>query len=84
MYHSEVAKRHALVAQLDRVSDYESEGLGFESLRAHQEASRQARFFRLRIRALFVYHDEGICVMNACTLRGIELTLCQYGPEGQI
>ena len=37
MYHSEVAKRHALVAQLDRVSDYESEGLGFESLRAHQK-----------------------------------------------
>ena len=48
MYHSEVAKRHALVAQLDRVSDYESEGLGFESLRAHQEASLTARFFRVR------------------------------------
>ena len=27
---------HALVAQLDRVSDYESEGQGFESLRARQ------------------------------------------------
>ena len=26
----------ALVAQLDRVSDYESEGQGFESLPAHQ------------------------------------------------
>ena len=26
----------ALVAQLDRVSDYESEGRGFESLPAHQ------------------------------------------------
>jgi hypothetical protein len=28
---------YALVAQLDRVSDYESEGRGFESLRAHQK-----------------------------------------------
>ena len=28
-------KNHALVAQLDRASDYESEGQGFESLRAH-------------------------------------------------
>lgn len=27
---------YALVAQLDRVSDYESEGQEFESLRAHQ------------------------------------------------
>ena len=27
---------HALVAQLDRVSDYESEGQGFESLQARQ------------------------------------------------
>ena len=27
----------APVAQLDRVSDYESEGRGFESLPAHQE-----------------------------------------------
>ena len=27
----------ALLAQLDRVSDYESEGRGFESLRAHHE-----------------------------------------------
>ena len=29
-------KAYALVAQLDRVSDYESEGQGFESLSAHQ------------------------------------------------
>ncbi len=27
---------HALIAQLDRVSDYESEGRGFESLSARQ------------------------------------------------
>ena len=40
----------ALVAQLDRVSDYESEGQGFESLRARHERNlfclpRQERFF---------------------------------------
>ena len=29
-------KEYAPVAQLDRVSDYESEGRGFESLPAHQ------------------------------------------------
>ena len=28
------------VAQLDRASDYESEGLGFDSLRDHQKALR--------------------------------------------
>ena len=31
------SKKNALVAQLDRASDYESEGRGFESLRAHQK-----------------------------------------------
>ena len=31
--------KHALVAQLDRASDYESEGREFESLRAHQKKS---------------------------------------------
>ena len=30
-------REYAPVAQLDRVSDYESEGRGFESLPAHQE-----------------------------------------------
>ena len=30
-------KKYALVAQLDRASDYESEGRGFESLRAHHK-----------------------------------------------
>jgi hypothetical protein len=39
-------KRYVPVAQLDRVSDYESEGRGFESLRARQ-TSILSRFFRL-------------------------------------
>ena len=30
------ASKYALVAQLDRVFDYESKGPGFESPRAHQ------------------------------------------------
>ena len=38
----------ALVAQLDRVSDYESEGRGFESLPAHQgHLRKQVTFFVL-------------------------------------
>ena len=39
-------KRYALVAQLDRVSDYESEGLGFESLRAHHSKSLEISTFQ--------------------------------------
>ena len=35
----------ALVAQLDRVSDYESEGQGFESLRARQRKSHETAVF---------------------------------------
>ena len=42
-------REYAPVAQLDRVSDYESEGRGFESLPAHQEPvtykMSQALFF---------------------------------------
>lgn len=55
MYHSEVAKRHALVAQLDRVSGYEPEGRGFESLRARQKKKRVPRGSLF----LFVCKPEG-------------------------
>ena len=34
-------QKNALVAQLDRASDYESEGRGFESLRAHQKKEKR-------------------------------------------
>ena len=46
---------NALVAQLDRVSDYESEGRGFESLPArHVAASLMAcRIFYAKIRLRF-------------------------------
>ena len=36
---------YAPLAQLDRVSDYESEGLGFESLMARHEKDPQGSFF---------------------------------------
>ena len=40
------SREYAPVAQLDRVSDYESEGRGFESLPAHQGHLRlQVTFF---------------------------------------
>ncbi len=45
-----VDKKYALVAQLDRVFDYESKGQGFESLRARQKRSiivRWCFFFRV-------------------------------------
>jgi hypothetical protein len=44
---------NALVAQLDRVSDYESEGQGFESLRARQRVSVRKQCTE----ALFVFRN---------------------------
>ena len=44
-----------LVAQLDRVFDYESKGRGFESRRAHQEGDAEKRLFSLCFKALWVY-----------------------------
>ena len=41
----ERTREYAPVAQLDRVSDYESEGRGFESLPAHQEKPRSNEKF---------------------------------------
>ena len=43
-----------LVAQLDRVFDYESKGRGFESRRAHQEGDAEKRLFSLCFKALRV------------------------------
>jgi hypothetical protein len=40
-----LSAKDAPVAQLDRASDYGSEGQGFESLRVHQEEPRPARGF---------------------------------------
>ena len=37
------SRDQALVAQLDRASDYESEGRGFESLRAHQQKGTEGK-----------------------------------------
>ena len=47
------SREYAPVAQLDRVSDYESEGRGFESLPAHQGHLRlQVTFFCLYVAVL--------------------------------
>ena len=49
------------VAQLDRASDYGSEGLGFESLRVHpQKPSFQMAFFMLLFKkfAILDFHDS--------------------------
>ena len=43
MLHDLLAEVNALVAQLDRVSDYESEGQGFESLQARQSRAPHAK-----------------------------------------
>ena len=45
---------HAPVAQLDRASDYGSEGLGFESSRARQEIPLQ--------RGIFLVSNQPECV----------------------
>ena len=60
LYHCEVAKRYALVAQLDRVSDYESEGLGFESLRAHHKTleSHDSKVFSFASILIFISHQS--------------------------
>lgn len=39
-FHCDYTPRHDSVAQLDRVTDYESVGLGFESLPGHQRSLR--------------------------------------------
>ena len=66
-----VAKRqqNALVAQLDRVSDYESEGQGFESLRARQIAASDIQSLRR-----FFYKSHR-CVHSAVSPFSQKLTL---------
>ena len=49
-------REYAPVAQLDRVSDYESEGREFESLPAHQGD--------LRLQVTFFYYLVVICCSN--------------------
>ena len=41
--------RHALVAQLDRASDFDSEGREFESLRARQQNQRLNKRSRVQV-----------------------------------
>ena len=54
-------REYAPVAQLDRVSDYESEGRGFESLPAHQEKQR----LNVKFIAAFLFVFEAFLVLGA-------------------
>ena len=47
-----------LVAQLDRVFDYESKGRGFESRRAHHERGAEKRLFSLCFNVFKVFGKE--------------------------
>ncbi len=59
---------NALVAQLDRVFDYESKGQGFESLRARQKRSN---FCLPKVTSFFIqaaglaYHHASACISSA-------------------
>ena len=55
-YNNKAVKQtvYALVAQLDRVSDYESEGQGFESLRARQKKPHEIAVFWLSHAVFFM------------------------------
>ena len=56
--------RHAPVAQMDRASDFESEGRGFESLRAyHENGEKQKLTGCLRVALSFVLPFR---TRNAC------------------
>lgn len=74
---------HALVAQLDRVLDYESRGQGFESLRARQSRLHCCvnGFFVQRIKEtggcfdnrLFVYYRQVLCCLCGCPVACVQL-----------
>ena len=61
--HSIISPVHALVAQLDRASDSDSEGRTFESCRAHQEKSLD---FIEEIEAFFLCVDNRFPAFGDC------------------
>jgi hypothetical protein len=65
----------ALVAQLDRASDFESEGRGFESLRARQKYQVHQRFNRMRTGVLF-HRSIGVHTMSTRVTRGVRRHFC--------
>ena len=65
-----LSAKDAPVAQLDRASDYGSEGQGFESLRVHQEKPLSTRVHRSRCQR-FSYSDPPVTTdaQKHCLLR---------------
>ena len=61
--HSIISPVHALVAQLDRASDSDSEGRTFESCRAHHEESLD---FTQEIEAFFLCVDNRFSAFGDC------------------
>ena len=61
--HSIISPVHALVAQLDRASDSDSEGRTFESCRAHHEKSLD---FTQEIEAFFLCVDNRFSALGDC------------------
>ena len=72
---------HAPVAQLDRVTDYESVGRGFESLLAYQENHPSGWFSFV----LYTFLDEmigtaGLCCRLAAAKRGARIEIAKIDP----
>ena len=72
----ERTREYAPVAQLDRVSDYESEGRGFESLPAHQECLAQ-------MQGILFCHKGGRRSLPGAGM-GRNLPLGQTVPAGRV
>ena len=67
-------KRYAPVAQLDRVTDYESVGRGFESLLAYQTNIIRTRFSELEKGSDYLF-------ISALMSRHTTVTVCPYEIE---
>ena len=52
-----MSRNYVPVAQLDRVSDYESEGSGFEPLQAHKKRRYEVFYYISYLLLFFVLHS---------------------------
>ena len=69
-----LASAYAPIAQLDRVTDYESVGRGFESLSAYQTNIIRTRFSELEKGSDYLF-------ISPVTSKPISLTAGRYGPN---
>ena len=63
LYLGALSNAYALVAQLDRVTDYESVGRGFESLPAYQKFQ-----IPIRVSGIFLYAGRDSNNLNAARM----------------